>query len=129
MAKSGSLVQLKNADSITQALSVMVQASVLNSADAGRLTALVQSSQASEDGDSDAALGAPAAAVYKGQSQGIIETLEDLLEKAEGQLADARKKETSALHNFEMLKQSLQDEIKFATKDLGEAQKGIATSG
>merc|ERR1719181_561007 len=129
MAKSGSLVQLKNADSITQALSVMVKASVLSSADAGRLTALVQSSQASEDSDSDLSLGAPAAAVYKGQSGGIIETLEDLLEKAEGQLSDARKKETTALHNFEMLKQSLEDSIKFANEDMAEAKKGLAEAG
>jgi len=126
MAKTGSLVQLKNAGSIAQALSMMVQASVLSSADAGRLTALVQSSQASENSDSD--MGAPASAVYKGQSGGIIETLEDLLEKAEAQLSDAGKKETTNLHNFEMLKQSLEDEIKFATKDMNEANKGIAAA-
>jgi len=85
---------------------------------------LVQSSQGSEDTE----LGAPAAAVYKGQAGGIIETLSDLLEKAEGQLADARGKETTSLHNFELLKQSIEDEIKFGTKDLNEAKKAIASS-
>merc|ERR1719269_536387 len=69
MAKSGaSMLQLKSASSITEALSVMVQASVLSSADASRLTALVQT----EQGDSDSEMGAPAAQVYEGHSDGII---------------------------------------------------------
>merc|ERR1719254_139288 len=122
------MVQLQTAGSVVQALNLMVQASMLNSADAGRLTALLQSSQQSQEDESDASLGAPAAAIYKSQSGGIVETLEDLLENAEAQLADARKKETAALHNFEMLKQSLEDGIKYATKDLAQAKKGAAES-
>jgi hypothetical protein len=54
--------------------------------------------------------------------------MEDLLEKAETQLADARSKESTALHNFEMLKKSLDDKIKFAKKDSAEAKKGLAIS-
>merc|ERR1719413_245531 len=122
------MVQLRTAGSVAQALSSMVQASVLDSADAGRLTALLQSSQQSQEDDNDASLGAPAAAVYKSQSGGIVETLEDLLEKAEGQLADARKKETAEMHNYEMLKQSLTDEIKFGTKDSAQVKKGMSES-
>merc|ERR1719169_419869 len=90
MAKSGaSMLQLKSASSITQALGAMVQASVLSSADASRLTALVQTQQS----DSDDEMGAPAAAVYEGHSDGIIGTLEGLTEKAQGQLDNARKTE------------------------------------
>merc|ERR1719264_2038648 len=65
MAKSGTqiLLQLKNANSVIQALSAIVQASMLSSADGERLTALVQSSQVSQDGDED--VGEPDAAVYK----------------------------------------------------------------
>jgi len=102
---------------------------MLNSADATRLTVLVQSSQESEDADSDLSFGAPAAAVYQSKSGGVVQTLQDLLDKAEGQLQQARKRETSDLHNFELLKQSLADEIKFATKDLADAKQGIAASG
>merc|ERR1719461_1743291 len=100
MAKSGTqiLMQLKNANSVGQALSVIVQASMLSSADGQRLTALVQSSQASQDGDGD--IGEPDAAIYKGHNADIIYTLEDLLSKAEDQLATARKTETANLHNF-----------------------------
>merc|ERR1719238_2416798 len=58
MAKGASMMQLKNAGSITEALRVLVQGAGLNSADASRLTALVQSS--SEDDDDAEALGAPA---------------------------------------------------------------------
>merc|ERR1719380_399067 len=125
MAKSGaSMLQLKSASSITEALSVMVQASVLSSADASRLTALVQTQQ----GDSDSEMGAPAAQVYEGHSDGIIGTLEGLTEKAEGQLDKARKAESTAVQNYQMLKQSLTDEIKFANKDMDKAKKGLAES-
>merc|ERR1719324_2124777 len=98
----------------------MVQASVLSSADASRLTALVQTD------DSDT--GAPAASVYEGHSDGIIGTLEGLTEKAEGQLDKARKTETSSLQNYQMLKQSLTDEIEFANKDMDKAKKNLAES-
>merc|ERR1719198_410499 len=127
MAKSGAaMLQLKSATSITEALNVMVQASVLSSADASRLTALVQTQQESDD--SDEVSGAPAASVYEGHSDGIIGTLEGLTEKAEGQLDKARKTEASSLQNFQMLKQSLTDEIEFAEKDMDKAKKSLAES-
>merc|ERR1719169_366255 len=125
MAKSGaSMLQLKSATSITEALSAMVQASVLSSADASRLTALVQTS----NDDEDSSLGSPAAQVYEGHSDGIIGTLEGLTEKAEGQLDKARKAETTAIQNYQMLKQSLTDEVEFANKDMDKAKKGLAES-
>jgi len=50
MKKGGaSMMQLKNSKSIIDAFSVMVQASVISSADSKRLTALVQSNQDSQD--------------------------------------------------------------------------------
>merc|ERR1719243_252467 len=100
----------------------MVQASVFSSADASRLTALVQT----DDGDSE--LGAPAAQVYEGHSDGIIGTLEGLTEKADGQLDKARKTENTAIQNYQMLKQSLTDEIKFANKDMDKAKKNLAAA-
>merc|ERR1719335_1422582 len=120
------MLQVQGAKSVTDALSVMVQASVLSSADASRLTALVQTSQ--QDQDSDSELGAPAASVYEGHSDGIIGTLEGLTEKAEGQLDKARKTESTSLQNFQMLKQSLTDEIEFANKDMDKAKKNLAES-
>merc|ERR1712038_2204764 len=52
--------------------------------------------------------------------------LQDLAEKAESQLAETRKKEVAARHNFEMLKQSLTDESAYLTKELNEAKSGVA---
>jgi chromosome segregation ATPase len=127
MAKSSaSMLQLKNAKSLTDALNVMVQASVLSSADASQLTALVQTESGSDDADAEP--GAPAAAVYEGHADGIIGTLEGLTEKAESQLDKARKTETTSLNNFEMLKQSLTDAIEFAEKDMDKAKKALAES-
>merc|ERR1719379_57321 len=108
MKKGGAaMVQMQSAKNVLGALSAMVDASVISSADSKRLAALVQSSQE----DKDEELGAPAAAVYEGHSDGIIGSLEDLLGKAEGQLEKARKDEQSSLHNYQMLKQSLTDEV------------------
>jgi len=120
MAGGAAMLQLKGATSITDALRVMVQASVLSSADASSLTALVQTD------DSD--MGAPAAAVYEGQSGGIISTLEGLSAKAEGQLDKARKAESTSLQNFQMLKQSLTDSVENAEKDMTKAKKNLAAS-
>merc|ERR1719217_594197 len=123
-ADSTAMLQFKNVKSLTDALSVMVQASVLSSADSSRLTALVQT----ENDDSDAEPGAPAAAVYEGHSDGIIGVLEGLTEKANSQLDKARKTESTSLQNFQMLKQSLTDAIEFATKDMDAAKKALAES-
>mmetsp|Transcript_102869 Transcript_102869/g.330039 ORF Transcript_102869/g.330039 Transcript_102869/m.330039 type:complete len:686 (+) Transcript_102869:56-2113(+) len=119
-----SMAQLKNAGTLTQALAVLVQGSMLSTADSSRLASLVQSSS----DDEDAPPGAPAAAAYKGQSGSIVEVLSDLLEKAEDQLEGARKKETQDLHAFEMLKQSLTDEIKFGDKEMKASQQNIAAA-
>merc|ERR1711974_258654 len=77
-------------------------------------------------GESDEDAGAPAAAVYKSQSGGILDTLESLQGKAEDQLANLRKEEANNLHNFEMLQQSLADSIKFGNKDMATAKNDLA---
>ena len=48
--------------------------------------------------------------------------------QAEPQLVDARKKEAAVRHNYDMLKQSLQDESKALSEDLDVARKGISES-
>jgi len=120
-----SLMQLKSASSLTQALELMVKASVISTGDASVLGTFMQTS--SDDDDSE--MGAPAAAVYEGQSGGIIDTLNGLLEKAETQLNTATGTETANKNNFQQLAQSLTDEIKYANKDKDDATKNLATSG
>jgi predicted transcriptional regulator len=65
-------------------------------------------------------LAAPAAAVYESKSGGIFDVLENMKEKAEGQLADIRKAESTTKHNYNMLKQSLTDEIEADSADMTE---------
>jgi len=128
LAKTGaaSMMQLQSAGTVAQVLAVMVEATSLSTADATKLTALLQSSQESEDGSDS--LGAPAAQVYKNKSGGIIETMQDLYDKAEAQLEEARKTETKNIQAYQMLAQSLKDEIKYGNQDLDKAKKGLATS-
>merc|ERR1719506_3221500 len=102
----------------------MVSAEAISSSDGKKLTALVQSSSSSDDDDS----GAPAAAVYESSSGGITGVLNDLLEKANSELEGARATENAALQNYEMLKGSLTDQIKFANKEKDEAAKSKAES-
>jgi len=120
--KGGSFAQLKSAGSIVEVLSMMVKAQSLSNADGKKLTALVQESQ--QDDDS----GAPDPAVYESQSGGVVDTLNSLLEEAQTQLDQARATETTDIQNFEMLRQSLEDEIKFANKEMDEAKKAKAAS-
>merc|ERR1719401_2903152 len=100
--------------SLIQSLTVVVDAAGFQTSDKQKLVALVQAS--SEDGD----VGEPAAAVYKTHSGGIVEVLEDLKDKAEAELAEARKAESTSKHNYEMMKQSLEDQMAFDTKNMNE---------
>merc|ERR1740127_181705 len=102
----------------------MVQATAISTSDASKLTSLVQSS--SEDGSDE--FGAPAAAVFKSSSGGIVSTLQDLFEKAEAQLEEARKTETKSVQAYQMLAQSLKDEIRYGTKDMDKAKKDLGAS-
>jgi len=115
---------------LVQTLGAVIDAAGFASIDKQKLVALVQS-QNSDDQEP----GAPEAAVYKTHSSGILDVLEDMKEKAEGSLSDLRKEETNSKHNFEMLKQSLEDQITADTKDMedekaakAEAAEGKATA-
>jgi len=124
-----SLMQIKDATDLEQALTVMVKASGISSMDASGIMALAQTSSSSDDEDDDSETGAPEAAAYENKSGGIIDTLNGLLEKATSQLDASTKAETTNKNNFDMLKQSLTDEIKFANKDKDESTKELAESG
>jgi len=80
------------------------------------------------DDDDDSAFGAPAAAVYESKSGGIVDVLADMKDKAESELDELRKAEGNAKHNFNMLKQSLEDQIAADTTDLDQEKAAKATS-
>jgi uncharacterized protein YlxW (UPF0749 family) len=122
MKGGAAMVQLKKATNVVDALKAMVDAQSLTAADSKKLAALVQSSS---DDDSE---GAPDPAAYENQSGGVVGVLNDLLEKAQGELDAARTKEQADLQNFQMLHQSLTDEVKFANKEMDEAKKSKSES-
>merc|ERR1719395_124831 len=109
-------VDTHNLDSVIKGLDAVINAASFSTNDQSKLMALVQQQSGSDDEE----LGAPAAAVYKTHSTSIFDVLEDMKEKAEGQLNDLRKAESTSQHNFNMLKQSLEDEIENDTKDMDE---------
>jgi len=115
---------------LVQTLGAVIDAAGFAGVDKEKLVALVQS-QSSDDQEP----GAPEATVYKTHSSGILDVLEDMKEKAEGSLSDLRKEETNSKHNFEMLKQSLEDQMTADGKDMedekvakAEAAEGKATA-
>merc|ERR1719281_736789 len=97
-------------------LDVVISKAAISTADKSKLAALVQSRASSDDDDAE--LGAPAAATYKSHSSGIVDILSDMKDKAEAELADARKAESAATHEFNMLKQGLDDQLAADNKDL-----------
>jgi len=109
-----------NVKNILQSLSLVADAAAFSVDDRQRLIALAQTDQGDEE------FGAPAVASYKSHSSGIIDVLEDMKEKAESQLAEVRKAEEGAKHNYAMLKQSLEAQIAADTKDMKEEKAGKA---
>jgi len=117
MAKApGSFAQIdtSNVKMLAQALSSVLDAAAFAGADKNKVLALVQS----QSDDDDSELGAPAASVYDSKSGGIVDVLADMKDKAESELDELRKAEGNAKHNFNMLKQSLDDQIAADSTDL-----------
>mmetsp|Transcript_34735 Transcript_34735/g.79656 ORF Transcript_34735/g.79656 Transcript_34735/m.79656 type:complete len:704 (-) Transcript_34735:60-2171(-) len=107
-------------------LNAVIDSAALSQQDKQKLVVLVQDHQQASDEDDE--LGAPAAATYKSHSSTLIDTLEDLREKAEGELADLRKGESASAHSFEMLKQSLTDQSAALNKELTDTKAALTGS-
>jgi chaperonin cofactor prefoldin len=116
-AKNPALTQIDTSsmNNVVQGLKSILDAAAIGAGDQKLLTGLLQNQQG--DDDDDLSFGAPAAAGYKSHGGGIMDVLEDLKEKAENELADLRKAESNAAHNYDMLKQSLTDQIAADNKD------------
>jgi hypothetical protein len=127
--KGGSFLQVgPSMQEVSDALSALVGAEGVRGVsvqDQQRLQAFLQQQEGDEDLQP---AGAPAPAAYKSQSGGILAAMEDMLEKAEAQRADGQKSEMEANHNFEMLKQSLQDSVAAEEKELADAKKAKAVA-
>jgi chromosome segregation ATPase len=107
-------------DKLTMSLGKIIEANWVNKKDKAAVQALLQAKSA--DSDEDLSL-QPQAAVsgYQSQGSGILDTISDMKEKAEGTLSDARTAEMKAAHEYEMLKQSLETQIATMKKRMSEA--------
>merc|ERR1719269_144625 len=102
---------------------------MVNSADKAKVQALLQSQTSEEDSDLELQpAGAPDPAAYKSKSGGIVDTLEDMLEKAKGELADAQKAEMNSKFDYDMLKQKLEDAMANGEKELAETKSAKAAA-
>jgi len=117
-----SRIDSKDVQNLIRTLTAVVDAASLSLHDRKKLLGLVQNSDATDDDAWDPETGAPAAQAYKSHSGSIIDVLEDLKQKAMQQLDESRKEEMNAKHNFELLKQSLEDQIEVDTKEISEAK-------
>merc|ERR1719224_26207 len=112
---------------VSDALTAIVSAAMVNSGDKSKVQALLQA-QTSEDDLELQPAGAPDPAAYKSKSGGIVDTLEDMLEKAKAELADAHKAEMNSKFDFDMLKQKLEDMIANGDKVMAETKKAKAAA-
>jgi len=119
-----SMLQMQSVKTMAEAFKVMVDASAIDAADASHLTALIQN----QDDDEDDDMGAPAVDATEDHTGGIAELLQSLLDKAMDKLEKTRRVENDALHNYQALKLSLEDEIKYGNRDMSSAKKESAKS-
>jgi chromosome segregation ATPase len=129
MAKTGFVQGGASMKKISDALEGLITAASVNTADRVKITALLQA----QSGDEDFALelqpaGAPDPAAYKSKSGGIVSVLEDMLEKAKGELAAAQKAEMNAKFDYDMLKQKLEDMMANGEKVMAETKKAKAAA-
>merc|ERR1719272_66252 len=73
-------------------------------------------------------LGATTDSSYLSKGSAIVDLLNDLLEKAQTQLDEARKKESDNTNNYNLLKLELDDAIKFGNTELDKAKKAKAVA-
>jgi len=113
-------VNFQNLNGWIQGLKTLLDATSISTSDKKDLVAFVQNQQGSQGEDDMTELGAPDPAVYKSKSGGIVDVLTDMKEKADTELSDLRKKETTDAHNFDLLKLSITDAIAANNKELDE---------
>mmetsp|Transcript_51688 Transcript_51688/g.117593 ORF Transcript_51688/g.117593 Transcript_51688/m.117593 type:complete len:674 (-) Transcript_51688:38-2059(-) len=125
LKKGSSLIQAvatPEMQGVMRSLSVIIDAASVGSESKKKLAALLQAQ------DEDSMTQAPEAAAYETHdgSSSILDLLGDMLDKAEGQKADADKAEMTSRFEFEKVKQSLTNQIAFDNKQLDASRKGLA---
>merc|ERR1719352_1797485 len=115
------VVNTGDVSGVVRAINAIVDAASMSTHDRSQLVALAQS--AADDSDDMDEFGAPAAAAYRSKSGSIVEVLEGMRSKAAQELKDMQTQEMNAKHNFQLLKQSLEDQIKADNKEMDDAKQ------
>jgi len=121
-------VNTKDVPKLVETLNTVVEAADLSVSDKERLVSLVQGGAADKDEEEDEALDAPEPKAYESHGEGIVEVLEDLRAKAQSELSAQRQQEVKSTHHYELLKQSLEDQVKADTKEMGQAKSTKAAA-
>jgi len=117
LGKGASFAQIPQSfKDITGALSIIADGAIFSTDDKKKLQAFIQG------------VNAPETKAYESHSGGILDTLADMQDKAEGLLSDARKAEVNSQHAFELLAQSLHDELKVQKEELSNTKKQLAAT-
>jgi len=119
LQKGGSFAQSPQAfQELTNSLGVIMNASMFSIEDTNKLKSFLQSEEEFRNEEEEEGVDAPAVRAYESHSGSIMDILEDMQEKAEGMLSEARKTEVNARHTNELLAQSLNNELKVQNEDL-----------
>jgi hypothetical protein len=123
--KSNNVNVAKKLAALSGALSTVIEASWMPEASKSKMEAFMATGT---EADEELSLHQPQATVkaYESKSGGIVETLEDMKDKAETALNNLRREETKARHAFEMIHQSLNDAITNLNKEIAEATSNKA---
>jgi len=126
--KSNNVNVAKKLAALSGALSTVIEASWMPEASRSKMEAFMSTST---EADEELSLHQPQASVkaYESKSGGIVETLEDMKDKAETALNNLRRDETKARHAFEMIHQSLSDAVSNLNKEIAEATANKASAG
>jgi hypothetical protein len=124
--KAGSFAQVSKSSlkDLENALSVVMKVGIFEAKDTSQLQAFMQSS----DDDDFLTVTPPAAKAYEAHGASILEVLEDMKEKAVEMRNNGQKEEMNAVHAYNMLKQSLENEVKADKKALDEAKLDKASA-
>lgn len=114
---------------VSAALQEILAAAKLNIEDKQHLASLVQAHEADADDDDFLSRSAPKAKAYESHSGSILDILADLKQKAEEEQESLRRDEVNRRHSFEMLEQSLENELTHQNERLSEIKRIAAEKG
>lgn len=108
---------------IAEGLSALVQASAIGEEDRAQLKAFVQAHESEDE------MGAPEGEAYTNQSGGILDLLRQIKRKAEKERQDLQRAELESRQKFELLKQSLEDQIRVDKNNFAKAKALVGEKG